>query len=458
MVSRTLWSGHLHGLGSLLSADHPPAMMLLGIPWGPITSWESASKCFYTLAALQSILAASCLYLLLRIGVKPFALVAASLCVCVSLGPFPAESRAHLEATSLLADGPLGWTSLAALLLIPFETRVHCSATGGAVLRGIVWGLILSLGVLAKLNFLFFVGLIVPTLFLIKLHYEGLLKACAAMVALACTSAPCVLFLLRDGKVAFSNAKSASFGMLAHFYFIPLSQFLRDMFIHDSPGLMLSAVLIIAALFYLLLRRREGHSWPDFIPLMIMIGFTAIVISSPSKDVRYLFPPIVAIPFLVGILISRGENPAPRGTAAVAPALVLLTFLAVAAPTGNRADRESLSRCNLVVSLAARFNAKRILLATDSATLNTNLMKLDCALSGPSFPAVESIDWSAVSGIPIEADYRTMRESDLVVFQDKAALFPAYTNQRVPQYERYARQNGSGPISVGKDLNVYRMR
>jgi hypothetical protein len=458
MVSRVLWSGHLHGLGTLLSADHPPAMMLLGIPWGPINTWEGASRCFYTLAALQSLLAASCLYMLLRIGVKPLVLVAASLCVCAALGPFPADSRAHLEATSLLADGLLGWTSLAAMLLIPFETRVRCPLTRSAVLRGVVWGLILSLGVLAKLNFLFFVGLVVPTLFLIKLHYDGLRSAFASMVGLACASAPCVLFLLRDGKVAFNNAKSASFGLLAHFYYIPLPQFLREMFIHDSPGLMLSIVLISAALIYLAMRKGDRHLWPDFIPLMIMIGFAVIVLSSPSKDVRYLFPPIVAIPFLVGILISREGNPAPRGIAAGAAALVLLAFLAIGAPTRNRADRESLSRCNVVSSLAAQFHAKRIVLATDSSTLNTNLMRLDGALSGPSFPTIESIDWSAVSGVPIEEDYRTIRESDMVVFQDKVALFPAYTNQRVLEFEHYARQNGRGPIRAGKDLSVYLMR
>ncbi len=458
MVSRALWSWHLHGLGALLSADHPPAMMLLGIPWGPITSWEGASKCFYTLAALQSLLAASCLFMLLRIGVRPFVLIAASLCVCASLGPFPAESRAHLEATSLLADGLLGWTSLAAMLLIPFEARVHCPATNSSVLRGIVWGLILSLGVLAKLNFLFFVALVVPTLFLIKLRYDGLRSAFTAMVALACVSAPCVFFLLRDGKVAFNNARSASFGLLAHFYFIPLSQFLRRLFIQDSPGLMLSTVVTIAALIYLVMRRPHRHSWLDFIPLIIMIGFTVIVLSSPSKDVRYLFPPIVAIPFLVGILISRESNPAPRGIAAVAAALVLLAFLAAAAPTRNRADRESLSRCNAVLSLASQFHAKRIVLATDSATLNTNLMRLVGALSGSSFPTIESIGWSAVSGVPIEDDYRTMRGSDVVVFQDKIALFPAYTNQRVSEYEQYARQNGSGPIRAGKDISVYLMR
>ncbi|MGA9465809.1 MAG: hypothetical protein WBV28_23670 [Terracidiphilus sp.] len=458
LVSRAFWSGHFHGLSTFLSADHPPAMMLLGIPWGPIASWESASKCFYTLAALQSVLASSCLYMLLRIGVKPLVLVAVSFCVCAAIGPFPAASRAHLEATSLLADGLLGWTSLAAMLLIPFEARVHSRATGSAILRGIAWGLILSLGVLAKLNFLFFVGLVVPTLFFIKLRHDRLRNAFAATIAMGCVSAPCIYFLLRHGNVAFNNAKSASFGLLAHFYYVPLSRFLYGMFFHDSPGLMLSIVFIFVALVFLALKWRGKYAWPDFIPIMIMIGFTVIVLSSPSKDVRYLFPPIVAIPFLLGILISREGFPAPRGIAKVAAALVLLAFLAAGVPTRNLADRASLSRCDAVVSLATRFDAKRVVLATDSVTLNINLMRLDGALSGPSFPAIEPIDWSAVANVPIEEDYRTMRESDMVVFQDQVALFPAYTNQRVSEYEQYARQNGRGPIRAGTDLNIYLMR
>ena len=67
------------------------------------------------------------------------------------------------------------------------------------------------------------------------------------------------------------------------------------------------------------------------------------------------------------------DSPAPRGIAIVAAALVLLAFLAAGVPTRNLADRASLSRCDAVVSLATRFDAKRVVLATDSVTLNINL-------------------------------------------------------------------------------------
>src|SRR5438045_3341209 len=61
-VSRILWSGHLHGLRSPIAGVHPPAMMLLGLPWGPLSSWDAAGKCFVTLAAVISLLAGLCFY------------------------------------------------------------------------------------------------------------------------------------------------------------------------------------------------------------------------------------------------------------------------------------------------------------------------------------------------------------------------------------------------------------
>ena len=81
-VSRAFWSGDINGLKGAMVSQHPPAMTLLGLPWGPLVSWDAASKCFITLAGLISFLAALSLYLLLRIGVKPFFLATASVCVC----------------------------------------------------------------------------------------------------------------------------------------------------------------------------------------------------------------------------------------------------------------------------------------------------------------------------------------------------------------------------------------
>jgi hypothetical protein len=55
---------------------------------------------------------------------------------------------------------------------------------------------------------------------------------------------------------------------------------------------------------------------------------------------------------------------------------------------------------------------------------------------------VGTLAYDAVSGVPIEEDSHTISDQDLVVFQDRDALFPPFAAQRVPDYERYILQAG----------------
>jgi hypothetical protein len=220
-VSQAFWSGNVHGLRAMVGM-HPPAMKWLGLPWGPLASWDAAGKCFITLAAVISLLAASCLYLLLRIGVKPFFLVVASVCVGASLGPYPHAGlpqscalahtgETHDCATGFMADSLVAWAALAATLLIPYEARTPSPLIRGAVLRGIGWGSILSLGVMTKLSFLYFIALIVPFLFFISLYRDRFRITLAKFVGIACSSAPATLYLLLFGQSALDTARANSF-------------------------------------------------------------------------------------------------------------------------------------------------------------------------------------------------------------------------------------------------------
>jgi len=475
-VSRAFWSGNIHGLGGAMVSIRPPAMTWLGLPWGPLTSWEAAGKCFITLGAVISLLVALCLYLLQRIGVRPFFLVAASVCVLASLGPLRpnlpeanpsghwilAKSEytldTHLWATAFMADSLLAWTALAAVLLIPYEARTHCPSIRGAVMRGILWGAILSLGMMTKLNFLYFIVAIVPTLFLIRLHHGGLRGALAALIAFACWSAPFAIYLVRNGRRPFANLTASSFGQAGDVFYIPLLQFLGNT-IRESPGLLLSFVPVVAALIYLVIRRRRNLWKTDFLAFLIMIGFGILVLASHNREIRYAFPAIVALPFLTGILMSGKGHAVPGRSAAFAASLVFCGLLAASVPTGHRASRQSLSRADAVLAQAARCNAQRIMLATDSPTLNGFLMALAIQVSPSGAPVTfDTLAYDAFYGVPIEENFHRISEQDLVVFQDRDALFPPFTNERVSDYERYIRQGGHVPIRVGGDLTVYSMR
>jgi len=371
------------------------------------------------------------------------------------MGPF----STHIAATSFLADGLFAWITLAAILLIPYEARTYTTSAAGAVVRGILWGLILSSGAMTKVSFFYFIGLVVPILLAIRFLRGGLGGASAALFGLVVSSAPAIVYWFRWGQPSWDLATQSSFGATAGFYYMPLWQFLRNA-VRESPGLVPTLVLAVAALVYLLINTSDRQLLlrrPDFLALLVTIGFGLVVLASPNREIRFALPVIVATPFLIAILMSGTGNATANRSAAFAAALVFCGLAAAAVPMRYRADRRCLGKCDSVLAEAARCNAKRILLATASQTLNVVLMRLAIAVS-PSGPPVkvDTLVFSAISGVPIAEDFRAILESDQVVFQEKEARSPAYINQRASEYEQYTRQQGRFiPIRVEDDVSVY---
>ena len=457
-VSRAFWSWNEKAVLDGMVSIRPPMMTLLGVPWGSLATWNAAGNCFITLAALTACMAALCLYLLLRIGVKPLYLILASIGVFASIGPFPPTAIAHIYATGFLNDSLLAWTALAAVLLIPYEMSTPSRDLRDALLRGILWGVIFSLGTMTKLSFLYFVVLIIPILLLIIRISSGLLNAFAALIGVACSSAPSAFYLLRWGRLAYWNAKASSFGGVANFYYVPLRQFFGETF-HESPGMLLSLLCTTAALIYSLIKRRSLQKWPEFLALLIVLGFGVVVFSAPNRQIRYAFAVIVALPFLAGILMSAKDHAMSAKSARIAAVLAFCILLVAAIPMRHRPDRQRLGRAEAVLAVASRCNVSVVHLATDSPTLNGELVTLARKFSPTELLTSDTLAYRAMSDTPIEDDFRVMNKfTGLVIFQDREALFPPFTNVRVAEYERYAQQVGLGPIKVAEDTTAYLMR
>ncbi len=205
-VSRSFWSGNKHELGiAMLGTPRPPVMTLLGLPWGPLA------------------------------------------CVFAALGPYPAGADAHFSATAFMADSLFAWTAFAAVLLIPYEATTPTSSTTGALVRGVFWATILLAGAMTKVSFFYFILLIVPALFAIRMRHSGLRSAFVALSSLAICSVPAAIYWLRYGLPALKNGLAASFGHDAPFYYIPFSQFL-SLTVRQSAGLLLSVMVTAAGI------------------------------------------------------------------------------------------------------------------------------------------------------------------------------------------------------------------
>jgi hypothetical protein len=462
-VSRAFWWGSAHGVAHLreimaaTNSIRPPMMTLLGLPWGQLTSWDAAGKCFLTLAVLQSFFASLCLFLLARIGLKPIFLVLASICAFASFGPLPQGATSHHLATAFLADGLFAWIALAALLLIPYESRTHNRSIKHAFLRGVLWGVTLSAGAMTKISFFYFVSLIAPVLLVIRLRHGGRRGMLAAIIGLACATAPAAAYLVKYGRASFVNGGESSFGGVANFYSVPLFQFLIDSLRH-SPGIAVFVTYSAASLGYLLIRRRALVREPDFLALLIASGFGMIVMASVNREIRFSFPAILALPFLLGVLLSAKGAPVPRISAVLASCLVFCGLTGAAFPTRHRAERQaSLGRSDAVILQATKCDDKNILLATDSPTLNQELLGVAVSISRSTSPIeFDSLAYRSMSGLPIGSDYRVMQNSDLIVFQDDQELSPQFTNVRVPEYKRFISEHDEYvPFEVGDDVTAY---
>jgi hypothetical protein len=455
-VSKAFWSGNAHEMRSTMVHFRPPMMTLLGLPWGTLRSWDAAGKCFVTLTGLNALFAACCLFLMLRVGLKPLYLVIASACLFAALGPYPAGSDVHVSATAFMADSLFAWTAFAAMLLIPYEATSLASSTTESLIRGILWAVIFSAGAITKVSFFYFIVLVIPILVVVRVRHSGLRSALLSLLSLSVCSLPVVIYWLRYGQPVLRYGRAASFGPTADLYLVPLSQFLNET-VRQAPGVLLSGIFAIVGTVYLIVKRRDVAWGTNVLPILVLVGYCTISLASPNREIRFLLPGIIALPFFIGLLISGKTTNVPSHRHAIIAAIfVFCCIVAAGVPMMHRADRQSIYFSEVVLAQAVESNANRVVLATDSSSLNSDLMRLAVEVSPKSPVESYSLAWRAASGVPIEDDFRTIGRSDLVVFQNSEILNSPFTNVRVSKYEQYTRQHfGNVPVKIVDGMRIY---
>jgi hypothetical protein len=455
-ASRAIWSMNLHNLRLAMVSIRPPVMTFLGVPWGPLNSWDAAGKCFVSLTSLTAFFAAVCLFLLLRSGMKPVFIVIGSICAFAAMGPYPDGATAHRFATGFMADSLFAWIAFAATLLIPYEAMTSTSSIMDSILRGLLWGVIFSIGAITKVSYFYFLILIIPILFLVRTRRNGLRNAVLALMSLGLCLLPIAIYWLRFGLPALRNGWRASFGRDAAYFNDPFPQFVSET-IRQSPGIFLSIICVVAAITYMSIKRRDLLLSINILPLLIMIGFLIIGLASKNREIRFMFAGIIAPPFLAGLLLSGKDLAFSRKSAAIAGLLAFCCLSAAGLPMMHRANQQSIQECDAVITQAVKYKAKSMLLASDSASLNGDLMRLAISVS-PAHPSIvlDTLAWSAVNGVPIENDFNQIQEYDLVAIQNNPSLAPPFANERDAAYEQYAREHAvEAPITVGNNISVF---
>jgi hypothetical protein len=218
---------------------------------------------------------------------------------------------------------------------------------------------------------------------------------------------------------------------------------------------MLFPAFVLIGLTYLIIQKRSFLKEPASLAFLIALIYGVIVLASANRQIRYAFPAIIALPFLLAILLSGKQTSVSQKAATLTAGMAFCALILVGLPVRHRAQRQaSLARTDAILAQATRCDDTRILLMT----LSESMLLLAREVTSSAQPIqIRSVVYNATSGIPIDEDFRQMRAADLIVFQDDDDLGSLMNlRARIPEYRQYvSKLRGDAPARVYKDVTAY---
>ena len=415
---------------SILSKS--PILTFMTLPWGSAASGEAAiSLALIALAIMIWILVLVIYRVAISAGAAIWALPIAGLAVW--LNPLLA-----IYGGSFLSDILVAWCATLLLLLVPLELRAHPGTARMDVARGALWGLVIVVGTLAKVTFFFFLGGVALAVIWIRFRRLGIRSCLRTAFTAAICSLPAIIIWAVFWRNFVGHAVEASFGGFSKFYAVegltPLG-YLRGYAMTCRWSIVPTLALV---LYFALKVRRSDARWFRILPLALILIYLAICSLIPYLDYRYAMPVMIALPFVLAVVPAGGEEqPSPPAAVFV---FGLLGCVLCSIPMLARTDMESVRYVGSVLDRIARPGVK-IMLATETQTLNIETLLLGKELRGKPFHTVEidTLFYDPLHGRSMFDSYHRMEWADYILF-DKPPLptNPKWANRFASEFYQYA--------------------
>jgi len=433
-----------------------PLMALLATPWGGSARAPESliGLALFSLAMVTWATILACLYVVMRLGVSWWLVLAAAL----SIGLDPMLTR---WAGMFMADALVSWTVLLLLLLVPREAATETHSTAASVRRGLLWGAAISMGILAKVTFWPFLALAGPVVVYLRFRRGGLRAMAISLGVGVAASAPAMAIVIRYGRRFADFAWSASSGDIARFFASPHQSYGTILLSYGKAmgaASYLTAGLLAAAVAATIVRKKGAASW---YPLLLLGAYGVQVTTSLVRDPRYFLPVAVGLPFLLAVAASR-----VRPVTLPHPELVFAGAFVVAAlvswPMHSRIDLRPVHEARALLEACRARNLTDVVLASDSSTWNFETFLLARELMGgpASGVHVETLVYSAVRKKPLEEDLAAIERSDAVIIEEPAPAERDAVNVRWADYRADVTSHGERMEWEGEretPLVVYRM-
>lgn len=453
-VNFAFFSSSIGALGNCISAaSKAPFMAGLLIPAGPIDGDEFKLNVAWLVLVfsifLQILVLAN---LTMRLRIPLFTTLLASL--AIYLNP-----QLYISEGAFLSDWLLAFTVLNTLLLFALEATTQTTSDGDAALRGVMWGIQGSIGILTKLTYGYFgLLLVVPAIWLSrKAPRETMIKVTSAAIVGA---APASLFLAYADNFL-HHAIEASFGQISKFYSDNLS--VTSFMWSDIHGAGLAWIMFTFIGLQAALRRGyDAHRlWTAGYLLIAVVGYFVIASLSVNRDPRFFLPVWTALPWCIALAVAP-KAATEKTSARIAIVQVLLIVLLLL-PTVSHFDFHDLDEARAALRMLPNSRKATILLASDEPGFNVETLILARELNYTAFRAIDigTVVYDLTKGLTVEQSIERLLAADYVILRYPIGMgAPKWTNSFYDQFLTALREHGKliGAVGSSQKVLVFAMR
>ncbi len=332
--------------------------------------------------------------------------------------------------------------------------------------RGLLWSLVVDVGMLSKVTFAFFLCATGLALLLIRERHSGEMPLCYAFAACIVGSLPAIVIWRYYGINFLRFAVMAAWGDVARFWNVPgmtAGGYLRRYF--TQLGLALIPLLVLLALFVRGLLIEKQMRLARLLPIGIILIYMGIAARSQNRDPRFTIPVMITMPLCLAWTGIRKESPKSVGAVPILAALFVGALFSL--PMTGRPQVAPIKRAGELLRTLCQEQRTpgrptKVVIATDGPEFNINTFLLADELRQDNLrPAdLDTLVYDAINKRTPNEGFRRIDAADYVLFLKPGFLpGPNWSRTHAQDYRAYCEKVGILlNAKISPDLDVFKIR
>jgi hypothetical protein len=367
---------------------------------------------------------------------------------------------------AMMVDMLLGWCVALALMLIPLEYSSPSKSLWPSVFRGLLWSLVIDVGMLSKVTFAFFFCAIGVALLLIRERHSGEMPLRYAFASCVVGSTPAILIWRFYGINFLRFAVFAAWGETARLWSVPgmtAAGYLQRYF--SQLGFALIPLVLLLVLFIRGIAIEKQMRLARLMPIGIILVYLGIAARSQNRDLRFAIPMMVAMPICLAWSSTRKGSTMTVGATPILAALFVGTLFSM--PMIGRPQVAPIRRTGELLRILRQGQPIqgqpiKIVIATDGPEFNINTFLLAQQLGGDSLRQadLDTLVYDAINKSTAEEGFRRIDAADYVLFlRPGLTAGPDWSRVYAQDYRTYCERVGTLlDAEISPDLDVFKIR